>query len=97
MIRKDKYMSPCYSCKNPKCKHCENRVYGNPNFAITDHIVEDLWREVTDIAFVENSDSEMVLDQPWRGFPVGEFSQDDLFLWVDEHHSKGVGFVYENI
>ena len=39
----------------------------------------------------------LVLDQPWRGFPVGEFTQDDLFYWVDAHHSKGVGWVYENI
>lgn len=45
----------------------------------------------------ENENSEMVLGQNWRGFPVGSFTQDDWFRWVDAFHSKGVGWVYENV
>lgn len=62
-----------------------------------DKFVERLWRENTDIAWTENERGELVLDQNWRGFPVGNFTQDDWFLWVDEFHSKGVGWVYENV
>lgn len=62
-----------------------------------DLFVEHLWRENVDIAWDEDENGELVLGQPWRGFPVGEFTQDDWFHWVDEHHSKGVGWVYENI
>lgn len=49
------------------------------------------------LTFVENEDGELILDQHWHGFPVGEFTQDDWFYWVDHYHSKGVGWVYENI
>lgn len=96
-----------------KCKNCFYSVYGkeyaiyfkNGNRDIShnelaqnqDKFVEKIWRECTDVAFVENEDYELVLDQPWRGFPVGEFTQDDWFHWVDSHHSKGVGWVFENI
>lgn len=96
-------ISPCYSCNYPICKSCKEKVYAESKWITNqfshaqDIMVERLWRECEDIAFIENADGELVLDQPWRGFPVGEFTQDDWFHWVDEHHSKGVGWVYENI
>lgn len=98
---------------NRSCKKCFYRVYGkeyakyfkgrhidisnNEMAQNQDKFIESLWRECEDIAFIENEDGELVLDQPWRGFPVGEFTQDDWFRWVDDHHSKGVGWVFENI
>lgn len=96
-------MSPCYGCHYPICKKCEEKVYAESKWMtnvfshVQDIMVERLWRENVDIAWDENEDGELVLGQPWRGFPVGEFTQDDWFHWVDEHHSKGVGWVYENI
>mgnify|MGYP005755307061 FL=1 len=90
-------MSPCYACIDANCSKCPHRSYANPNFKITDKEIENIWRESADIVFIEDDDGQLVLDQPWRGFPVGEFTQDDLFYWVDAHHSKGVGWVYENI
>lgn len=62
-----------------------------------DKFIERLWRENDNIAWVENEQGEMVLDQNWRGFPVGAFNQDDWFNWVDIYHTKGVGWVYDNI
>ena len=90
-------MSPCYSCIDANCSKCPHRSYANPNFKITDKEIENIWRESADIVFIEDDDGQLVLDQPWRGFPVGEFTMDDWFGWVDHYHSKGVGFVYENI
>ena len=97
----------CYGCACSVCK----TLIGYPdvwwsskmmktvrqNEADCDKFVERLWCESEDIAWVENSKGEMVLDQNWRGFPVGVFSQDDWFHWVDTYHSKGVGYVYENV
>lgn len=97
-------MSPCYSCKIPVCRICRNSIYEHPHYldgtfapTLQDKFIERLWRECEDIAWVENEDGELVLDQPWRGFEAGEFTQDDWFHFVDDHHSKGVGWVYENI
>ena len=95
--------SPCWSCDTPTCQVCAHKAYERMEFMYSldeetrDKFVENLWRECEDIAFIENEDGELVLDQPWRGFPVGEFTQDDWFYWVDNYHSKGVGWVYENI
>lgn len=92
--------SPCYVCNCKGCAECAYRVYGirGADVHILDDVfVENLWRECEDIAWAEDEDGELVLDQNWRNFPVGEFTQDDWFHWVDNHHSKGVGWVYENI
>ena len=94
--------SPCYSCIKGNCISCEFSLITPASLKATvshinDAFIENLWRECEDIAWIENTDGELVLDQPWRGFPVGEFTQDAWFYWVDTHHSKGVGWVYENI
>ena len=103
MLYQDR-VSPCYSCNMPHCRICAHRIYAKTDFISSfnskktkDRFIENLWSECENIAFVENEDGELVLDQPWRGFPVGEFTQDDWFYWVDHYHSKGVGWVYENI
>lgn len=88
--------SPCYSCRAESCKDCIHSVYASGR-TFSDAEVENLWRENVDIAWDEDEDGDLVLGQPWRGFPVGEFTQDDWFYWIDDRHSKGVGWVYENI
>lgn len=106
------YNGPCYSCIEKTCKNCPCAVaeaYDDTyldmqwmqklswNKDDCDKFVERLWKENTDIAWTENDCGELVLDQKWRGFPVGSFTQDDWFRWVDKFHSKGVGWVYENV
>lgn len=88
--------SPCHPCRRTDCKGCEHRIYPATE-KISDHVVENLWRENVNIWWDENEDGEEVLSQMWRGFPEGEFTQEDWFHWIDQHHSKGVGWVYENI
>lgn len=53
--------------------------------------------KATSISELNEIFDKLILAQPFHGFPVGEFTQDDWFHWVDDHHSKGVGWVYENI
>ena len=103
---------PCWSCIEKSCKNCPCAVaesfdstYLTAQWMLNlrenkddcDKFVERLWKENTDFAWVENERGELVLDQKWRGFPVGNFAQDEWFHWVDEFHSKGVGWVYENV
>lgn len=103
---------PCWSCIEKSCKNCPCAVAESfdstyltaqwmlklrENKDDCDKFVERLWKENTDFAWVENERGELVLDQKWRGFPVGNFIQDEWFHWVDEFHSKGVGWVYENV
>lgn len=103
---------PCWSCIEKSCKNCPCAVAESfdstyltarwmlklrENKNDCDKFVERLWKENTDFAWVENERGELVLDQKWRGFPVGNFTQDEWFHWVDEFHSKGVGWVYENV
>lgn len=93
----------CYSCNCPDCEKCEKKVYANNKWTANvfsheqDIMVEHLWKENVDIAWDEDENGELILAQPFHGFPVGEFTHDDWFHWVDDHHSKGVGWVYENI
>lgn len=103
---------PCWSCIEKSCKNCPCAVAESfdstyltaqwmlklrENKDDCDKFVERLWKENTDFAWVENERGELVFDQKWRGFPVGNFTQDEWFHWVDEFHSKGVGWVYENV
>ena len=86
------YNGPCWSCIEKTCKNCPCGVaetYENTyldaqwmqklswNKDDCDKFVERLWKENTDIAWNENERGELVLDQNWRGFPVGNFTQDD--------------------
>ncbi|WP_147365951.1 MULTISPECIES: hypothetical protein [Faecalibacterium] len=106
------YNGPCWSCIEKTCKNCPCAVaeaYENTyldaqwmqklswNKDDCDKFVERLWKENTDFTWVGNEHGELVLDQNWRGFPVGSFTQDDWFRWVDEFHSKGVDWVYKNV
>lgn len=96
-------ISKCASCNYPTCNICKEKVYVNSKWItntfshVQDIMVERLWRESEDIAWDEDENGELVLAQPWHGFPVYEFTQDDWFHWINKHHSKGVRWVYENI
>lgn len=96
---------PCWSCRKESCIGCKHELQRNwvdvkenfPPAAEMDEFIENLYREAVDICYMENADGEQVLDQSFHGFPVGEFTQDDWLHFLDDHHSKGVGWIYENI
>ena len=97
---------PCFSCKKTSCVGCKHELQRGwetisenfPAASEMDTFIENLWRESEDICYVnDESVGDLLLDQPFHGFPVGEFTQDDWLRFVDEHHSKGVGWVYDNI
>ncbi len=99
--------SVCYRCAQSSCDDCACSVmkdwHDTPmmkqalkNSSDCDKFVERLYREMEDICWVENEAGCPILDQKFRGFPVGVFDEDDWFYWIDKHHSKGVGWVFEN-
>ena len=91
-------LGSCYSCHKEQCVGCREAMYElQKDGMIDDQFIESLWREIENIAFDETPDGELQLAQNWRGWMAGELTQDDWFDWVDTHHSKGVGWVYENI
>lgn len=95
----------CWSCGKKSCIDCKHELQRDwvdvkqnfPPAAEMDEFIENLYREAVDICYVENPDGELVLDQKFHGFPVGDFTQDDWLHFLDDHHSKGVGWIYENI
>lgn len=100
--------SVCWSCHKKSCHECpcavmEDWVDTNlmrmaaKNQDDCDRFIERIYREMTDIAWDEDPQGNLVLSHRYRGFPVGEFTQDDWFHWIDNHHSKGVGWVFENV
>ena len=100
--------SVCYRCVQPSCDGCACAVMQNwcdtpmmkqalKNGSDCDKFVERIYREMTDICWDEDEIGCKVLDQKFRGFPVGEFDEDDWLHWIDDHHSKGVGWVFENV
>ena len=99
-------IGPCYACRKTSCVDCQHELQRSwvsipenfPEMSKMDKFIENLWRESEDLCFLGKEDGTgTVLDQPFHGFPVGEFSQDDWLRFVDEHHSKGAGWVYDNI
>lgn len=97
--------SPCYSCIQKSCIDCKHElmrdwavIKKNIPEENRDIFIENLYREITDIVFDPPADgTDQVLGQPFHGFPVGEFTQDDWLHFLDDHHSKGIGWIYENI
>lgn len=77
--------------------HKLNEIHCKKNQSDCDKFVERVYREMTDFSWDERPDGFIVLSRRYRGFPVGEFTQDDWFRWIDDHHSKGVGWVFENV
>lgn len=97
---------PCYPCTEISCTGCKHALMCDwvtlfENMPASqeekDRYLEKLWQENDSILWEEDKDGRLCLAQPFHGFPVGEFNQDDWFRFIDEHHSKGVGWVYENI
>lgn len=88
-----------YICEAEYCDHWFTREIANyvSDDCDRDGDIKRLANIAKGYSVGEDDNGELILAQPFHGFPVGEFTQDDWFHWVDDHHSKGVGWVYENI
>lgn len=58
-----------------------------------DSLLEDLWKTLTDVPM--NPDTEDI-EEDWFIFPKGT-NREDIWDWFDEQHSKGIGWIMENI
>lgn len=71
----------------------------NPNtdvvkeYTTYDSLLEDLWKTLTDVPM--NPDTED-MEEDWFIFPKGT-NREDIWDWFDEQHSKGIGWIMENI
>lgn len=63
---------------------------------ISDEQIESLWKEFGNIPLDEDEEGRLVLAEDWRNFKKGTWL-DDVWTWFDEIHSKGIGWLYENI
>lgn len=66
------------------------------NVKVTDAELEKLWDELTDIPMSENTNGELVLEEDWHVFPKGT-EREEIWHWFDMTHTKGVGWLMENI
>lgn len=57
-----------------------------------DKFLEKLWDELEDIPVYEDENFELCLDIDWQDWSKGT-TQDEIWHWFDEHHSKGVGWL----
>lgn len=58
----------------------------------SDRMLEQIWTELEDVAFIQDEDNMTVLDEVWEGFPVGT-AREEIWAWFDEHHSKGIAYI----
>jgi hypothetical protein len=61
----------------------------------SDKEIEKLYSELEDATMIEK-DGEVVLSSNFYHFEV-ETSQSDIWLWIDSHYSKGLGYLNDNI
>jgi hypothetical protein len=64
--------------------------------AYSDKILEEKWRELEDITTYEDEDGCLRLCNSWFGFDK-DTDIENIWYWFDERHSKGVGWLSENI
>ena len=98
--------SPCFFCKHDPCEEeCPQCVLSPNGDAILpddpterDTLLEDIYRESVDFNWSHpGTAGEPCISQPFRGFPVGKFTERDFVEFIDKYHSKGYGWVYEHI
>ena len=73
----------------------ENDIIRCPN--CYDKFIENKWKDLTDIPVIEDEDSVLILDEDWFLWKKGTDVQDTIWHWFDNHHSKGLGWIMENI
>lgn len=61
-----------------------------------DSKLEGKWKELADIPFDEDSNGELILSSSWYLFPQGT-TRTEIWHWFDMAHTKGVGWLIDNI
>ena len=61
-----------------------------------DKQIEELWRELSDIGIYENEEKVICIDEDWHQFFRGT-ELEDIWYWFDDQHSKGLGWLMENV
>lgn len=64
---------------------------------LDDEFIVETWKSFTDIPVVEDEDDVLVLDEDWFLWKKGTEVQDTIWHWFDDYHSKGLGWMMENI
>lgn len=57
-------------------------------FKTQDELIEAIWKTLTDVNIYEDE----CIEQNWFAFPIGTY-RDDIWHWIDERHSKGIGWL----
>lgn len=63
------------------------------SYTTYDSLLEDLWKTLTDVPM--NPETED-MDEDWFIFPKGT-NRESIWHWFDEQHSKGIGWMMENV
>lgn len=62
-------------------------------YIIYDSLLEDLWKTLTDVLIDPETED---IEENWFIFPKGT-NREKIWEWFDEQHSKGVGWIMENV
>lgn len=58
-----------------------------------DSLLEDLWKTLTDVLIDPETED---IEENWFIFPK-RTNREEIWEWFDEQHSKGVGWIMENV
>ena len=56
---------------------------------LNDEIIEDLWKELSDIPFDEDDSGSLILVEDWFIFDKGT-DRDSIWHWFDDNYSNGL-------
>ena len=59
----------------------------------TDEYLEAKWRELEDVPFDEDEDGSLYLAEDWWIFGRGDYRDEVIWVFFDEHHSKGLHYL----
>ena len=77
-------------------QHMTNKLNEKLRREDEDCEIEQKWRELEDVPFNEDEDGELFLEENWFMFDKGT-SREEIWHWFDMAHTKGVGWLLENI
>ena len=97
-------MQICTSCETTytdktwidKCPVCRSKDLIRIS-TLDDEAIEEIWKDFTDIPVIEDEDDVLVLDEDWLLWKKGTGVQGAIWHWFDDHHSKDLGWMMENI
>lgn len=84
-----KYLQPSFDfCKNNYTDEWVKTL----DEGLSDYLIEQLWEKFEDVLFIEDTNKSLLLSSDWFIFESGT-SREEIWHWLDEHHSKGFGWL----